>query len=216
MSKILLIEDNLDLSREIKKYIDKHGHDVYLSANLSDAKKCINSSFDIAILDINLPDGQGIEILSLLKENGIKTIIITVKNDEDFIVNTLDSGADDYIVKPFSLSVLRARIDLALRNNLIFSDNQVKYKRFTLDEENGYILLDDKKLDLTAKEMQILSLFIKSPHKIFTRDFLLERFWDSRENYINDNTLTVTIKRIREKIKGESISTIRGIGYKLD
>lgn len=216
MKKILLIEDNQDLSREIKKFIENFQYQVKIVESLKEARESLKEKFDIALLDINLPDGQGIEILSLLKSKGIKTIITTVKNDEDFIINSLDNGADDYIVKPFSLAVLRARIDLALRESLIVSDKKVEYKNFLLDKENKYIFLKGKKLDLSVKELDILSLFIKNPHKIFTREFLLERFWDSNENYVNDNTLTVTIKRIREKIKEESITTIRGIGYKLD
>ncbi|MGO1580213.1 MAG: response regulator transcription factor [Peptoniphilaceae bacterium] len=216
MKKILLIEDNQDLSREIKKFIENFQYQVKIVESLKEARESLKEKFDIALLDINLPDGQGIEILSLLKIKGIKTIITTVKNDEDFIINSLDNGADDYIVKPFSLAVLRARIDLALRESLIVSDKKIEYKNFLLDKENKYIFLKGQKLDLSVKELDILSLFIKNPHKIFTREFLLERFWDSNENYVNDNTLTVTIKRIREKIKEESITTIRGIGYKLD
>ncbi|MGO3751605.1 MAG: response regulator transcription factor [Peptoniphilaceae bacterium] len=216
MKKILLIEDNQDLSREIKKFIENFQYQVKIVESLKEARESLKEKFDIALLDINLPDGQGIEILSLLKSKGIKTIITTVKNDEDFIINSLDNGADDYIVKPFSLAVLRARIDLALRESLIVSDKKIEYKNFLLDKENKYIFLNGEKLDLSVKESDILSLFIKNPHKIFTREFLLERFWDSNENYVNDNTLTVTIKRIREKIKEESITTIRGIGYKLD
>lgn len=216
MRNILLIEDNKDLSKEIKKYIENFVYEVFIAESLEEAKNKISGDFNIALLDINLPDGQGIEILSLLKEKGIKTIVTTVKNDEEFIVKSLDNGADDYMVKPFSLAVLRAKIDLALREGIIISDEQIKYKDFLLDKVNKCIFQDGKKLDLTPRELEILSLFIKNPHRIFTRDFLLDRFWDSRESYINDNTLTVTIKRIREKIKGESISTIRGIGYKLD
>ncbi len=216
MRNILLIEDNKDLSKEIKKHIENFEYKVFIAESLEEAKNKLSGDFNIALLDINLPDGQGIEILGLLKEKGIKTIVITVKNDEEFIVRSLDNGADDYMVKPFSLAVLRARIDLALRQEIIISDNQIKYKDFLLDKVNKCIFQGGKKLDLTPKELEILSLFIENPHRIFTRDFLLDRFWDSRESYINDNTLTVTIKRIREKIKGESISTIRGIGYKLD
>lgn len=216
MKKILLIEDNRDLSKEIIKYIEKHKYKIFLSESLEEAKSKLKDHFDVALLDINLPDGRGIEILKLLKEKGVKTIITTVNNDEEFIVKALDSGADDYIVKPFSLAVLRARIDLALRDKLVISDNKIKYNNFILDEVNKCIFLNKEKLDLTPKELEILSLFIKNPNRIFTREFLLNRFWDSREKYVNNNTLTVTIKRIREKIQGETISTIRGIGYKLN
>lgn len=216
MKKILLVEDNRDLSIEIKKYIEKFNYSITIVETLTECKNIVKEKFDLALLDINLPDGLGIDILSLLKEKNIKTIIITVKNDEDFIVRALDSGADDYMVKPFSLAVLRARIDLCLRNSLIYSEKNILYKDYLLDEENRVIFFSGEKLDLTAREFDILTLFIKNPHRIFTREYLIERFWDIRENYVNDNTLTVTIKRIREKLKGETISTIRGIGYKFD
>lgn len=216
MHPIILIEDNEDLSKEIKKYMEKLTYQVSIAENIEEAKALLQEPFDIALLDINLPDGSGMDILDLLKSKGIKTIIITAKNEDAFIVQALDSGADDFMVKPFSLAVLRARVDLALRESLDISENQVRYKNFLLDETNQYILLSGEKLDLTVKEMALLALFIKNPHRLFTRDYLLEKFWDTRERYVNDNTLTVTIKRLREKIKGEAITTIRGIGYKLD
>lgn len=216
MHPIILIEDNEDLSKEIKKYMEKLAYQVSIAENIEEAKALLQEPFDIALLDINLPDGSGMDILDLLKSKGIKTIIITAKNEDAFIVQALDSGADDFMVKPFSLAVLRARVDLALRESLDISENQVRYKNFLLDETNQYILLSGEKLDLTVKEMALLALFIKNPHRLFTRDYLLEKFWDTRERYVNDNTLTVTIKRLREKIKGEAITTIRGIGYKLD
>lgn len=216
MKKILLVEDNRDLSIEIKKYIEKFNYSITIVETLNECKHIMKEKFDLALLDINLPDGLGIDILSLLKEKNIKTIIITVKNDEDFIVKALDSGADDYMVKPFSLAVLRARIDLCLRDSLMYSEKNILYKDYLLDEENRAIFFSGEKLDLTAREFDILTLFIKNPHRIFTREYLIEKFWDIRENYVNDNTLTVTIKRIREKLKGETISTIRGIGYKFD
>ncbi len=216
MHPIILIEDNEDLSKEIKKYMEKLAYQVSIAENIEEAKALLQEPFDIALLDINLPDGSGMDILDLLKSRGIKTIIITAKNEDAFIVQALDSGADDFMVKPFSLAVLRARVDLALRESLDISENQVRYKNFLLDETNQYILLSGEKLELTVKEMALLALFIKNPHRLFTRDYLLEKFWDTRERYVNDNTLTVTIKRLREKIKGEAITTIRGIGYRLD
>lgn len=216
MHPIILIEDNEDLSKEIKKYMEKLTYQVSIAENIEEAKALLQEPFDIALLDINLPDGSGMDILDLLKSRGIKTIIITAKNEDAFIVQALDSGADDFMVKPFSLAVLRARVDLALRESLDISENQVRYKNFLLDETNQYILLSGEKLELTVKEMALLALFIKNPHRLFTRDYLLEKFWDTRERYVNDNTLTVTIKRLREKIKGEAITTIRGIGYRLD
>lgn len=215
MKKILLIEDQRELAEQIQRFLKKKGYSLQWVCNLEQARARLKEVWDLALLDMGLPDGFGLELLTQLKERGIKTLIITVKNDEDFIVTALDSGADDYLVKPFSLEILRARVDLALREEMTVSKHQVKFRNFLLDEERGCIYLGDEQLELTQKEFAILSLFIRHPHKIFTRDFLLGQFWDSRERYVNDNTLTVTIKRIREKIREEKIITLRGVGYKL-
>lgn len=216
MAKILLIEDNRDLSLEIKKYIEGRGYEIFLAEGLEEAKGMVESDFDLALLDINLPDGDGITLLELLRDKGVLVIITTVKNDEKFIVKALDRGASDYMVKPFGLDYLRARIDLNLRERARLSDGLTRYKSFLLNDLEKTIYLNDLPLSLTATEFEILSVFLKNPHRVLTRDFLLESFWDSKGAFVNDNTLTVTIKRIREKVGGGFISTIRGIGYRLD
>ncbi len=216
MNKILLIEDNIDLSNQIKTYLERYNYDIDIASNIEDAISLIENKYDIALLDINLPDGSGIILLEKLKFHSIKTIITTVKDEEDFIVNALDKGADDYITKPFSLAVLRARIDVILRDIVSINNSKIEYRDFTLDKDNLKIIYKDKIVDLTVKEFEILSVFIENPHRIFTRENLLEIFWDTNENYVNDNTLTVTIKRIREKTDKSIIKTIRGIGYRMD
>lgn len=216
MRKILLIEDNTDLSSDIKAYIERFDYVVSVAGSLGEGQALLKEGFDLALLDMNLPDGDGLILLKAFQEAGIKTIITTVKNDENFIVACLDQGADDYMVKPFSLALLRARIDLALRDLVTISDDQVRYKDFLLDMGNWAIFYQGEKLDLGPKEFDLLALMLQHPHRIFTRDFLLGRFWDDVGAYVNDNTLTVTVKRIREKIGKDCISTIRGIGYRLD
>lgn len=215
MKKIILIEDDEILSSGIESYLSKNDFEVETCKNFEEAKIKINNSFDLAILDINLPDNDGIGLLNTLRENNVRVIITTVKNDEKFIVRALDNGADDYITKPFKLAILRARIDKTLRTALV-KDDFISFKNLSLNKNEGSFYYKDEKLDLTALEFEVMNLFINNPNRIFTRDFLLERFWDRREKFVNDNTLTATIKRIRDKSDRDIIKTIRGIGYRMD
>lgn len=215
MKKIILIEDDEILSSGIESYLSKNDFEVETCKNFEEAKIKINNSFDLAILDINLPDNDGIGLLNTLRENNVRVIITTVKNDEKFIVRALDNGADDYITKPFKLAILRARIDKTLRTALV-KDDFISFKDLSLNKNERCFYYKDEKLDLTALEFEVMNLFINNPNRIFTRDFLLERFWDRREKFVNDNTLTATIKRIRDKSDRDIIKTIRGIGYRMD
>ena len=215
MKKIILIEDDEILSSGIESYLSKNDFEIETCKNFEEAKIKINNSFDLAILDINLPDNDGIGLLNTLRENDVRVIITTVKNDEKFIVRALDNGADDYITKPFKLAILRARIDKTLRTALV-KDDFISFKDLSLNKNEGCFYYKDEKLDLTALEFEVMNLFINNPNRIFSRDFLLERFWDRREKFVNDNTLTATIKRIRDKSDRDIIKTIRGIGYRMD
>ncbi|ABW18285.1 two component transcriptional regulator, winged helix family [Alkaliphilus oremlandii OhILAs] len=216
MYKILLIEDDKKISMQIREFLEKMDYKVAIANSFEDAIAKINESFDLALLDINLPDKEGTGLLRILKDNKIRVIITTVKNDENFIVKSLDNGADDYLTKPFNLSVLRARIDATLRTFPINSGNKIKYKNFILDIDNGTIYYKGKSVDLAALEFEVLSLFIKNPNRIFTRNQLLTMFWEDRNQFVNDNTLTATIKRIRDKTSISIITTIRGIGYRIE
>lgn len=215
MKKLILIEDDEILSNQIYKYLSANNFDVEICKSYKDAINKVNNYFDLAILDINLPDNDGINLLRILRNNNIRVIITTVKNDEKFIVRALDNGADDYITKPFKLAILRARIDKTLRTALV-KDDFISFKDLSLNKNEGCFYYKDEKLDLTALEFEVMNLFINNPNRIFTREFLLERFWDRREKFVNDNTLTATIKRIRDKSDRDIIKTIRGIGYRMD
>lgn len=187
-----------------------------IASSYEEAIYKMNSLFDLALLDINLPDKDGTSLLATLKNKDIRVIITTVKNDESFIIEALDSGADDYLTKPFNWGILRARIDATLRTLPIRTGNTIKYKECALDLDKGIICFLDAPFEFTALEYEVLSLFIKNPHRIYTRNQLLERFWEEREQFVNDNTLTATIKRIRDKTSKSIITTVRGIGYRMD
>ena len=216
MKKILIIEDNEEIALQIKKYLSKNGYEVDLASSYYEVLYKMDINFDCALLDINLPDKDGQYLIGKLKDKDIRVIVTTVKNDEDFIIASLDQGADDYLTKPFSLAILRARIDAVLRTIPLSQDNTITYKDIKIDINNSKVYFKGDVVELTALEYEILLLFIKNPHRVYSRSQLLEMFWEDRDKFVNDNTLTSTIKRIREKLDKEVITTVRGIGYRMD
>ena len=216
MKSILIIEDNKEIALQMEKYLVNKGYEVELASSFYEATYKINVDIDVALLDINLPDKNGKDLIERLKDKDIRVIVTTVKNDEDFIIESLDQGADDYLTKPFSLAILRARIDAVLRTIPISQDKSISYKDIKIDLNQSKVYFTGNLVDLTSLEYEILVLFIKNPHRVFTRSQLLEMFWEDRDKFVNDNTLTSTIKRIREKIDREVITTVRGIGYRMD
>lgn len=216
MKQILLIEDNLDIARQIKTYLEKNNYQVSLAKNYYEALYKMNVDIDVALLDINLPDKDGGDLIEKLKDKDIRVIVTTVKSDEDFIIKALDHGADDYITKPFSLAILRARIDAVLRTLPLNEDKTISYKDIKIDLDKKLLYYKEKEVEVTALEYEIILLFIKNPHRVYTRGQLLEMFWEDRDKFVRDNTLTSTIKRIREKLDKSIITTVRGIGYRMD
>lgn len=216
MRKILLIEDNLDIAKQIKTYLEKNNYQVALAKDYYEALYKMNVDIDVALLDINLPDKDGEDLIEKLKDKDIRVIVTTVKSDEDFIIKALDHGADDYITKPFSLAILRARIDAVLRTLPINEDKTISYKEIKIDLDKKLLYYKEKEVEVTALEYEIILLFMKNPHRVYTRGQLLEMFWEDRDKFVRDNTLTSTIKRIREKLDKSIITTVRGIGYRMD
>ena len=216
MKSILIIEDNYEIAVQIKKYLNNTGYEADIASTYYDALSKINIDIDVALLDINLPDRDGHHLISKLKDRDVRVIVTTVKNDEDFIIKSLDHGADDYLTKPFSLAILRARIDAVLRTIPLTQDKKITYKDIKIDLVESKVYFKENIVELTPLEYEILLLFIKNPHRVYTRGQLLEMFWEDRDKFVNDNTLTSTIKRIREKLNREVITTVRGIGYRMD
>ena len=216
MKNVLIIEDSKDIALQMKKYLTKDGYGVEIASSFYEAEYKMNIDIDVALLDINLPDKGGHHLIERLKDKDIRVIVITVKNDENFIIESLDRGADDYLTKPFSLAILRARIDAVLRTIPISQDKSISYKDIKIDLNQSKVYFKGNLVDLTSLEYEILVLFIKNPHRVYTRNQLLELFWEDRDKFVNDNTLTSTIKRIREKLDREVITTVRGIGYRMD
>lgn len=216
MKQILLIEDNLDIARQIKTYLEKNNYRVTPAKNYYETLYKMNVDIDAALLDINLPDKDGEDLIEKLKDKDIRVIVTTVKSDEDFIIKALDHGADDYLTKPFSLAILRARIDAVLRTLPLNEDKTISYKDIKIELDKKLLYYKEKEVEVTALEYEIILLFIKNPHRVYTRGQLLEMFWEDRDKFVRDNTLTSTIKRIREKLDKSIIITVRGIGYRMD
>lgn len=208
IARILLIEDDDNISGKTAEYLTENGYEVTAVKTYREAMEKKDESYDLALVDINLPDGRGNELIKKLKVKNTRVIITTVKNDEDFIVKSLDSGADDYITKPFSLSILRARTDAVLRTVSANLENRIRCNDLTLNLDIGNIYYIDELVELASIEYQFLSLFIINPNRIFTRNQLLERFWENRNQFVNENTLTATVKRIRDKTSKSVITTM--------
>lgn len=219
--KILYIEDNEIIAGEIKKYLKKENIDTDIATTIREAESLMSINlYSLILLDIMLPDGDGIEFYRYTKQKyNVPTIFLTAKSSEDDIVTGIDLGADDYIVKPFSMRELTSRIKNAIKRKN--GSEVIGIKNILFDGQNNVISKDGKPVDLTALEYRILTILFENINKIVTREYLLERIWDISSNFVNDNTLTVYIKRIREKIEDDPnspkiIKTVRGMGYKIE
>ncbi|MGO0904203.1 response regulator transcription factor [Clostridioides difficile] len=218
MAKILLLEDDDTISFGIKTSLEKKNHVVCCYSTISGAKKRFDKDIDLILLDLNLPDGIGYEFCKYVKNlRDTPVIFLTVRDDEKDIVQGLDMGADDYVIKPFLLSVLQSRINAVLRRTHSNTTSSLTCENIRLNKDEVKVYLDNVEIPLTAGEYKLLLSLMENKNKALTRAKLLEMLWDIDGNFVNDNTLTVTIKRLREKLKNPScIKTLRGIGYRME
>ena len=213
---ILLVEDNLRVADGLKYTLTQNNYKVVNAFTFKETKEyLINNKPDLIILDITLPDGNGIELYeNIIKEKNIPTIFLTARDDEETIVKGLNIGAEDYMTKPFSTKELLARINriiLRINKNTIITVKDIK---FDIDKMEVY--KNDKLIELTSLEIKILHLLFMSLNKVVRRSFIIDKIWEWTGNDINDNTVTVYLKRIREKLDTDIILTIKGIGYRID
>ena len=222
MKKILLIEDDNGIQTTIKYYLQTEGIVETASRVKEGLEKVNNNSYNIILLDINLPDGTGYYFYKKLKEEkNIPVIFLTALDEEKDIVKGFELGADDYITKPFHAGELLSRIKNVLRHNKSEEYDIIKIKNIEINLTNSKVYKDDKEIELKALEYKILVMLFENRGRIISREQILSNIWDKDENYVNDNTLTVYIKRIREKIEKDAnnpeiIKTIRGLGYKIE
>lgn len=214
--KILLVEDNETLAKGLVYSLEQNKYNVIHTLNVKDTiNYLIDEKPDLIILDISLPDGNGFDLYNReISKRKIATIFLTAKDDEDDIVKGLELGADDYITKPFSTRELIARI-----NRIILKENQnliTKIKDIEFDIDKMVVLKKSKEISLTSLELKILNLLFTNLNKVVKREEIIEKVWEWTGNDINDNTVTVYLKRIREKLDSDIIKTIKGIGYRVD
>ena len=218
--RILLIEDNDAIIMGLEYLLTQEGYQAETARSLKEAYAVVEREpADLILLDISLPDGNGFDFYKKIKkECDTPVIFLTASEEEKDVVKGLDMGADDYIVKPFRNRELISRIKSVLRRNGKGS-KLLKCRDITLDLETGKVSRGEQEIILTKLEYRILSTMLAYPGKLFTREEILTGIWDMSNNFVNDNTLTVTIKRIREKLgdeDGEIIKTVRGMGYRIE
>ncbi|MHC1746997.1 MAG: response regulator transcription factor [Cellulosilyticaceae bacterium] len=220
--QILMIEDDETIAFGIKLFLEKKSFSIISVGTLQAAKKVLGTTqqIDLILLDLNLPDGTGYDLCQWIKnKKDIPIIFLTVRDEEQDMIKGLDMGADDYIVKPFQLSVLFSRINAVLRRVQPQQQNTpiLCCGNIQLDTTKTKVFLENEEVALTAREYKLLNILLKNKQQTLTRQVLLDKLWDVDGDFVNDNTLTVTMKRLREKLNNPaSIITIRGIGYRLE
>ena len=218
MNTILLVEDSESIVMGLKYSLEQEGFRVTSAKTIAEAE--VASNYDLILLDITLPDGNGFDFFKeVKKKEDIPVIFLTARDEEIDIVKGLDLGAEDYIVKPFRVKELISRIKVALRRYNKITSSIIECNGIRLDTENMEAKKDGQRIELTSLEFKILLMLFTNKNKLVTREMILNKIWDLAGNFVNDNTLTVYIKRIREKIgdnDGKIIKTIRGVGYKVE
>lgn len=223
MTHVLLVDDDTSIVSNLRTFLNQEGFQVTSANSQKETIDLLDSGqyhFDLALLDVSLPDGSGFSLCSAIKANSdIPVIFLTASDDEYSVVAGLDLGADDYIPKPFRPRELISRMNSVLRRYHRGSQ-PLEYHELKADTVRGLVYKNNVELTLSALEYRLLLLFLSNQSIVLTRSRLLDELWDMAGEFVNDNTLTVYIKRLREKIEAdpahpEYIKTIRGLGYKL-
>ena len=214
--QILLVEDNKSISTALKYSLEQKSYEVIIAEDVKETIQILQKEkIGLIILDVSLPDGNGFELYKKIKEKyNIKTIFLTARDDEDDVVMGLELGAEDYITKPFSTRELIARINkICMRDK---KNNIVKIKNIKCDLDKMCIYKAEKEISFSALELKILMLLFTNLNKVVSREYIIEKIWDWTGNDVYDNTVTVYMKRIRQKLETPIITTIKGVGYRID
>ena len=225
MSKILLLEDDISLVDGLQYSLKKNGFEAEIVRTVSEAINSIENigKYDLLILDVTLPDGTGFDVCEAVRRQGqqVPIIFLTASDEEVNIIRGLDSGGDDYITKPFRLGELCSRIRALLRRAGIAnpgSTTVIECGDITIDLLGSRALLNGKNLELTSAEYRLLCLLVRNVNRIVTREIILRELWDEAGNFVDNNTLSVYVRRLREKVETDPshprhLITVRGFGY---
>lgn len=223
MKRIFFVEDDLSLINGLTFALKKQGYEIDIARTSIEAKKIwMNGKYDLVILDILLPDGSGYDLCREIRSTSkVPIMFLTAADEETDIIMGLDIGGDDYITKPFKLAVFLSRINALLRrsDNFNEADTEIKSNGITVQLLKGEVYKNEEQLDLTANEYKLLCLFMENSGIVLSPEQILSRLWDCDENFVDGNTLTVYIRRLRTKIEDDPsnpkrIVTVRRMGYK--
>lgn len=223
MKRILLVEDDLSLVNGLSFAVKKQGYLLDVAHTSSETNRLWeNEKYDLVILDVSLPDGSGFDICRRIRQaSKVPIMFLTAMDEEMDIIMGLDIGGDDYITKPFKLAVLMSRINALLRrsDNFNQADTELNSNGIQVNRLKGEVYKDNVPVELTASEYKLLCLFMENPDVVLSPEQILNRLWDCDENYIDNNSLTVYIRRLRTKIEDDPgsprrVITVRRMGYK--
>lgn len=223
MKWILLVEDDLSLINGLSFAVKKQGYMLDVAHTKDEADRLWeNGAYDLVILDVSLPDGSGFDICKKIRQTSkVPIMFLTAMDEETDIIMGLDIGGDDYITKPFKLAVFMSRINALLRrsDNFNQADTELNSNGIRVQLLKGEVYKNNVQVELTAREYKLLCLFMENPDEVLSPEQILNRLWDCDENYIDNNSLTVYIRRLRTKIeddpgKPKRIVTVRRMGYK--
>lgn len=212
---ILLVEDNKAIVKALKYSLEQNNYQVLSAEGKEEALEILKSKkIDLIILDITLPDGNGFDLYEIIrKKYRISTIFLTARDDENDIVKGLELGAEDYVTKPFSTRELLARINRIFMRD---KNNVIKIKDITCNLDKMCVYKENNQINFSSLELKIIMLLFNNLNKVVTRQYIIEKIWDWTGNDVYDNTVTVYMKRIRQKLETPIITTIKGVGYRID
>lgn len=220
MFNILIIEDDDTIAFGVKSFLSKSNYNVINGENIERGKELFKPDIDLILLDLNLPDGSGFEFCRYVKEiKDIPIIFLTINDEDSNMIKGLDMGGDDYITKPFKLSVLQSRISAVLRRTVKqqIQEDILCCKNIKVIKSQSRVYKNNQEVELTVGEYNLLLQLLENKNRTLTRSALLGNLWDVNGEFVNNNTLSVAIKRLREKLEDTSfIKTVRGIGYRLE
>ena len=220
MVEIFYVEDDQEIAGIVKKYLDQHSMRVTICDTLANARKMVETHVPaLVLLDWNMPDGKGDDLCRWIrgKWKDLPIIFLTVRADSHDIVSGFQNGADDYVVKPFELEVLYSRIRALLRRAGNAVEQYLSCDGIVIDRNRRTVFYCQEEIGLSASEYRLLLYLMQNKGRTVTREMILEHVWDVKGSYVNDNTLTVTVKRLRDKLHQPAcLKTVRSVGYRME